>query len=189
MTDADRTGRKVVALLKNGISAICMHTNLDAAAGGVNDVLAEAAGLTGVGLLHEDVFDENGTPYSYGRVGTLTAPMTLGDYLQVVKDRLCAGGLRYHDAGRAVYKVATEGGSGGGDLKYALARGCDTFLTGDIKHDVFLEAKEADINLIDGGHFCTENLVTPLLAEKLTAQFPTVRTTVSRAHRQTAQFI
>ena len=28
-------------LLQNGISAICMHTNLDAAPGGVNDVLAD----------------------------------------------------------------------------------------------------------------------------------------------------
>ena len=34
-------------LLQNGISAICMHTNLDAAPGGVNDVLAEVSGAGG----------------------------------------------------------------------------------------------------------------------------------------------
>lgn len=78
VTDGDRTGRKLTALLTHGISAICMHTNLDAIAG---DALAEAAGLTETALLHEDVFDKAGTPYSYGRVGTLKEPMALGEYL------------------------------------------------------------------------------------------------------------
>mgnify|MGYP000431377551 FL=1 len=32
-------------LVKNGISAICMHTNLDAAEGGVNEVLAGIFGM------------------------------------------------------------------------------------------------------------------------------------------------
>ena len=35
-------------LAKHGISAICAHTNLDAAAGGVNDVLANIIGLRDV---------------------------------------------------------------------------------------------------------------------------------------------
>jgi dinuclear metal center YbgI/SA1388 family protein len=189
VTDADRTGRKLTTLLSRGISAICMHTNLDAAAGGVNDALAEAAGLCGTTLLAEEVFDENGTPYSYGRVGTLEAPMKLGGYLEFIKRRLGASGLRYHDAGRDVYKVATVGGSGGGDLKHAVRHGCDTFLTADIKYDVFLEAKELGLNVIDGDHFCTENVVTPVLERKLKELFPEVCTTLSKIHRQTARFI
>ena len=188
VTDADMTGRKIAALLKNGMSAICMHTNLDAATGGVNDALAEAAGLQGTGLLNEEVFDADGAPHSYGRVGTLQAPMALGDYLEFLKGRLKTGGLRYHDAGRPVFKVATEGGSGGSDLKHAIRHGCDTYLTADVKYDVFLEAKAAGINLIDGDHFCTENVVTPVLEKKLTALFPEVRSTVSEVHVQTARF-
>ena len=38
----DRQGRILTKLAENRISAICMHTNLDAADGGVNDVLAES---------------------------------------------------------------------------------------------------------------------------------------------------
>ena len=189
VTDTDRTGKKLTALLKNGISAICMHTNLDAATGGVNDALAEAAGLRGTALLSEEAFDERGAPYSYGRVGTLGAPMKLGDYLEFLKRRLGAAGLRYHDAGRDVFKVATVGGSGGGDLKHAVRHGCDTFLTADIKYDVFLEAKELGLNIIDGDHFCTENVVTPVLERKLRELFPEVCTTLSKIHGQTARFI
>ena len=36
VTDADITGAKIVRLLSSGVSAICMHTNLDAARCGGN---------------------------------------------------------------------------------------------------------------------------------------------------------
>ena len=188
VTDADRTGRKITTLLSHNISAVCMHTNLDAAQGGVNDALARAAGLTRTALLSDDVFDEAGTAYSYGRVGYLSEPVKLANYLKTLKTSLGTNGLRYHDAGRAVHKVATVGGSGGGELKHALAHGCDTFLTADIKYDVFLEAKEAGLNIIDGDHFCTENVVTPVLADRLHASFPEISVIISKNHGQTASF-
>ena len=37
----DVIGRKVIALAMHGIAAICMHTNLDIADGGVNDALID----------------------------------------------------------------------------------------------------------------------------------------------------
>jgi dinuclear metal center YbgI/SA1388 family protein len=129
VTDADRTGRKLTALLTHGISAVCMHTTLDAAKGGVNDALAAAAGLTRTALLSEDVLDEAGLACSYGRVGYLPAPVKLADYLKTLKAALGTGGLRYHDAGRDACKVAVVGGFGGGELKHAAEHGCDTFLT------------------------------------------------------------
>ena len=36
----DRQGRVLTDLVRHNIAAICMHTNLDAAEGGVNDILA-----------------------------------------------------------------------------------------------------------------------------------------------------
>jgi dinuclear metal center YbgI/SA1388 family protein len=39
-------------LVHSGISAICMHTNLDSAQGGVNDALAETLGLKKLAVLH-----------------------------------------------------------------------------------------------------------------------------------------
>ena len=41
VTDESATGRKVLALIEKGIAAICAHTNLDAAEGGVNTALAQ----------------------------------------------------------------------------------------------------------------------------------------------------
>jgi dinuclear metal center YbgI/SA1388 family protein len=192
VTDADVTGGKVVRLLSGGVSAICMHTNLDAAYGGTNDALAIAAGIAGEAgeteLLSEDGFLPDGTAFSYGRVGYLKNPLPLSEYLDMLKESLKSNGFRYFDAGSDVYKVAVVGGAGGSELHHAVRHGCDTFVTSDVKYDVFLEAKELGINLIDGDHFCTENPVTGVLADKLRAAFPEAEVAISKSHGQTVRF-
>ena len=59
---------------RHGIAAICAHTNLDAAEGGVNSELARRMGLEDPVPLEVDGEDENGVPYGIGRVGTLPRP-------------------------------------------------------------------------------------------------------------------
>lgn len=44
-------GKRISELIKNGISALCMHTNMDNAPGGVNFMLADALGLSDVRAL------------------------------------------------------------------------------------------------------------------------------------------
>lgn len=188
VTDEDRTGRKITALLSGGISAVCMHTNLDAADGGVNDALAEALGLGNITLINEEIHSADGKAYSVGRVGYLEKPAALGAFMQHVKESLGTRGIRYHDAGREVSKVGLVSGSGGDYLKDALRHGCDTFVTADIKYDVFLEAAEAGINLIDADHFCTENVVVPKVIGRLRALFPSLQVESSRRQGQAAWF-
>ena len=62
VTDESVTGRKILTLIEHGIAAICAHTNLDAAQGGVNDALAQAVGLIDPVPLEVDGTDENGLP-------------------------------------------------------------------------------------------------------------------------------
>ena len=66
VTDESVTGRKILTLIEHGIAAICAHTNLDAAQGGVNDALAQAVGLIDPVPLEVDGTDENGLPYGWG---------------------------------------------------------------------------------------------------------------------------
>ena len=188
VTDCDPTGARVAALLRSGISAICMHTNLDAAVNGVNDTLARAAGIENASLLTVEGTDSSGREYSCARYGELSQPVRMDAYLRFLKDVLKTNGLRYYDAGRPVHRVATVGGSGGSYLHDAYEKGCDTLLTADVKYDVFLEAKELHMNLIDGDHFCTENLVVPVLRERLSGGFPDIDVRISSRHCQTARF-
>lgn len=55
VTTDSATGRAIIELITNHISLYCAHTSLDAAKGGVNDVLAEALGLVDVEVLEECV--------------------------------------------------------------------------------------------------------------------------------------
>jgi len=192
VTDTDITGEKIVRLLSGGISAICMHTNLDAARYGVNDALAVA-----VGIAHEDNYAqplsdtvrlESGEVVSLGRVGYLKKPCKMTEYLSILKSALKVNGIRYFDAGRDVYKVAISSGAGGGEWENAKKSGCDTFVSADLKYDMFLEAKELGINIIDGGHYCTENLVTDVLVEKLKTAFPAAEVMASLCSDQTVEF-
>lgn len=180
VTDGTWTGERALKLAEHKIAAICMHTNLDAARGGVNDALLDALGLVYAGELDEATM--------IGRVGVLPADMTMADFLAQVTGSLRANGLRYHDAGRPVRRVAVCGGSGGGEVGLAHAAGCDTYVTADIKYDPFLEAKHLGLNLIDADHFCTENVVVPVLRDRLMQAFPGIEVVVSRVHAQTAQF-
>lgn len=177
---ADSAGAKVTALITHGISAVCMHTNLDAAEGGVNDALAAALGLSQTEILNTDE--------GISRVGALPAPEPMAAFLRRVSAALAANGLRYVDAGRPVSRVGLCGGSGGDDIPLAVRRGCDTFLTADVKHHQFLQARELGLNLVDAGHFPTENVIIPVLREKLAARFPGTQFVQSRISVQPESF-
>ncbi|MGN0968057.1 MAG: Nif3-like dinuclear metal center hexameric protein, partial [Oscillospiraceae bacterium] len=101
VTDETILGRKLQALITNGIAAICAHTNLDAAKGGVNDSLASALGLTETRLLKAYGVYSDGTPYGIEQVGILPGePVSLVEFAAAVKDKLGSNGVRYVDAGR-----------------------------------------------------------------------------------------
>ena len=132
--------------------------------------------------------DGQGRPYGIGRVGELTQTMPLSDYLSFLKRNLAPNGIRYVDAGRPVRRVAVGGGACANMVEDALAKGCDTFVTSDVKYDGFLDAKALGINLVDAGHFPTENVVCPTLVEWLRAEFPDLIVEKSRLHREVISY-
>lgn len=167
----DRQGRILTKLTENRISAICMHTNLDAAAGGVNEVLAQKLGLSDLKMLTEE---------KIGRIGTLKCEIPLVEFTHSVIELLKCNGLRYVDAGRPVHRVAVGGGACGCYIPQAIAAGCDTFVTSDLKYNDFLDTE--GLNLIDAGHFPTENVVCPALRDRLAEAFPVVDVLCSTSH-------
>ena len=167
----DRQGRTLTALLRGGVAAICMHTNLDAAEGGVNDILAEKLGLTQPEMLTEE---------KIGRIGTLKCEIPLVEFTHSVIELLGCNGLRYVDAGRPVHRVAVGGGACGCYIPQAVAAGCDTFVTSDLKYNDFLDTE--GLNLIDAGHFPTENVVCPALRDRLQRAFPAVDVLCATSH-------
>ena len=187
VNEDSETGRCVLTLIENGIAAINAHTNYDLAPGGVNDILAQTLELANIAVINPEGTDENGLPYGLLRCGTVQE-QPLGDFLTAVKNNLGCDGLRYVDAGKSVCKVAVGGGSCADEMGDALAAGCDTFVTADAKYNQFRTAYELGLNLIDAGHFHTENPAMPRLAGKLSEAFPDVEVIFSEKHRDCMKF-
>ena len=156
----EATVNKVIRLLTSGVSAMSFHTRLDAVGGGVNDVLANAIGLQNVVPFGKDGEE-------IGRIGTLPTAMELKDFAALVKEVTGAPYVQISDAGKLVSRVAVLGGGGAGESGAAAAAGADTYLTGDLRHDQLTEAPERGMNMVQGGHFFTENLVCDRIRDLL----------------------
>lgn len=144
-------------LAASGIAAFAAHTNLDAAAGGVNDALCEAIGLT-------DVREAFG---GIGRVGTLAAPLSPCAFAELVGGRLNTP-VQLREGTKTVRTVALVSGAGG---EYAADAEADAFLTGEMKHHEWL-ALPHGLTVAAAGHYATENVIVAPLCERLREAFP-----------------
>lgn len=187
ITDANTQGKNTLFLIENRIACINAHTNLDCAPGGVNDVLASKLGLRNIHVITPKGTDDTGRPWGLLRMGTVDSQPISG-FLQNIKSALGCKGLRYVDTGKPVHKVAVGGGACGGNISEAVAAGCDTFVTADIKYNQFWDAKELGINLIDAGHYHTENPVCSYLVESIQSKFPELTVKLSRVHTDSMNF-
>lgn len=158
-------------MIKKNISAICMHTNLDAAEGGVNDVLCKLFSVQDA-----TVFD------GLGRVGRMAHTTNAQQLAQDCRDILGAH-VKLVDAGRPINRLAVVGGAGGSMLQAAVEAGADALLTGEANHHVALDAKQMGISLIVAGHYATEFPVVSVLADKLSRRFPDLRVIGTRRNK------
>ena len=151
VTEDNPTARKVIKLVESGVSVFSFHTRADKVSGGVNDSLCDLLGMYntypfGDGLL--------------GRIGDLDEEMSLEDFAYKIKETIGADAVRYADGYNTVRRVAVVGGDGKSYISAAIKEGADTFISGRIGYNVMEEASERGINLIEAGHYFTEQPVT-----------------------------
>ncbi len=159
--------RKLLTLACAGISAIALHTRLDALEGGVNDALAAALGFSSTESIPcEDALS--------ARVIYLPSPLPLETFAADVKQKLGTSALNLADAGLPVQKVGLLGGEGGDFIRTVRAAGCDTYLTGRAGYHAMLDAAECGINVIEAGHFATERPVCDYLRKLLLEADPSL---------------
>ncbi len=187
ITPETEPGACALTLISHNIAAINAHTNLDQAPGGVNDCLAQALGLQNVSVLNPQGVDEHGNPWGLLHVGTLE-PVEAEAFLTRVKSSLGTPVLRHVSPRATVRKVCVGGGACGGALYEAAAAGCDAFVTADIKYNQFRDAEFLGLNLIDAGHFYTENPVMARLKAAIEEAFPELTVKISENHHDAMKF-
>lgn len=155
-------GSVVYELIKNGISVISMHTNLDIAKGGVNDCLCKALGLKNV-----SVFATDDGLNIRSAVSPVADPDKLAEH---IKSSLGCN-VRYVAGSTPINRVLVCSGSGGDYLFDALQNGFDALITADVKHHLFIEAVNHGISLFDAGHYHTEDIVVQPLCNTISKKF------------------
>lgn len=155
---------KIVKLIKNNISVISAHTNLDIAQNGVNDTLCEK-----LGLKINESFAEG-----FGRICTLEKETNAEDLARMVKEKLDSKELTFINAKNTINKVAICSGSGSSLVQEVIDKKADAYITGELKHNVMLELYEENISVIMAGHFSTEVVIAPALAKKLNELLPEI---------------
>ncbi len=158
----------VATLIKNDISAICAHTNLDIAEKGVNFQLAKKLGLSDLSIL---AFEENNP---IGLLGYLEGEMTAKEFATLVKEKLGCESVRYTGTNKNIKKVAVCSGSGGSFIENAYEKSADAFVIGEIKHSDILKANEFCITIVDTGHYKSENVIIEPLKNMLSEKFPNI---------------
>ena len=160
VTDDGHVARKVIKLITNGVAVFSFHTRADKVTGGVNDLLCERLGISDAVPFGEGFL---------GRVGDIDEECTLDDFAYRLKELLGADIVRVSDGYNTVSRVAVCGGDGKSLVNDAIAMGADTYVSGRIGYNVMEEAQEMGINLVEAGHYFTEQPVTGFFYEILTA--------------------
>lgn len=158
------TWSPVAELIKNDVAAIAMHTNFDIAPNGVNAELVKLLEFESKGCF------ENG----YGAICEMTRDFTARSLAEYCKASLGLECVKYSQNSteqKHLSRVAVCCGGGIDREIMALARknNIDAIVSGDIKHNFWIEAENCGIVLIDAGHFGTEKAAAQALAKLVSA--------------------
>ncbi|MBO5010163.1 MAG: Nif3-like dinuclear metal center hexameric protein [Clostridia bacterium] len=158
VTDSGNVSRKIIKLIESGVSVFSFHSRADKVVGGVNDILCDL-----LGIFNAESFGEG----ELGRIGEIDEEIALEDFVYRVKQTLGSDMVRYSDGLNPVRRVALVGGDGKDFVKSAIDAGADTYLSGRISYNMMVEAAEMGINLVEAGHYFTEQPVTDFFQELL----------------------
>ena len=153
----------VYRLIKNGISVISMHTNLDIGENGVNDTLCDVLELNNT----EKYIADDGFPLNTAFLPYQMSPEQLAGY---IKKKL-GGRIKYSSGSDKINRVLVCSGSGGSYFTELIRSGCDALITADVKHNVFIDAARLGKSVFDAGHFETEDVVINRLNNILSSRF------------------
>jgi dinuclear metal center YbgI/SA1388 family protein len=158
INDDNHVARKIIKLLEGGVSVFSFHTRADKVVGGVNDSLCDLLGMYNTVAFGEGML---------GRIGDLDDSLDLEDFAYRIKTVLGADSIRISDAYNPVSRVAIVGGDGKDFVKAAIEAGADTYVSGRIGYNVMAEAPEMGLNMIEAGHYFTEQPVTEFFRDLL----------------------
>lgn len=166
-------GLLAAEIVRAGISVYCAHTNLDSVPDGINDVLADMAGMCieRIALLQNRTVD---AVCGLGRVGALRAPCTLTTLARRLKKKSNSPGtLVLGNRNRRITRAVVW--SGGGLRSHLLNTvNTDVVILGETDYHSMELMEQKKIACIALGHAPCEEIILPWLATQLRRALPTI---------------
>jgi GTP cyclohydrolase I len=161
----------LMAAARARVDIVSLHTNLDAAPGGLNDCLAKAIGMQDISVPMSA---------SCARFGRLSAPMSVYELASVLVGKFESSSLRViADKDILVETVFCASGSGMGYWSEVLRCNPDVVVTGDVRYHSAQEAIERGIPVIDAGHFHLEKTAPVIMAAAFKREFDLLESQIS----------
>ena len=186
ISDENYVQRTVRKAIKNDIAIVSMHTNMDAAKGGVNFKIAEKLGLRNLRFFGGEK-EIDGVKGGEGVIGEITDEtdtlhadgIAADDLVLMLRDRFQAECVQCNQLlRRPIRKVALCGGAGSFLLDAAIAAGADAFITGEMHyHEFFGHEQEIQICVI--GHYQSEQFTSEIFRSIITEKCPGVKCEIS----------
>ena len=193
ISDENYVQRTVRKAIKNDITIVSMHTNMDAATGGVNFKIAEKLGLRNLRFFGGEK-EVDGVKGGNGVIGDISDEGIPGESIagDISDEGIAADDLvlmlreRFHVEcvqcnqllRRSIKKVALCGGAGAFLLNDAIAAGADAFITGEMSyHEYFGHEQEIQICVI--GHYQSEQFTSEIFRSIIEEKCPGVKCFIS----------
>ena len=186
ISDENYVQRTVRKAIKNDIAIVSMHTNMDAAKGGVNFKIAEKLGLRNLRFFGGEK-EIDGVKGGEGVIGEITDEtdalhadgIAADDLVLMLRERFQAECVQCNQLlRRPIRKVALCGGAGSFLLDAAIAAGADAFITGEMHyHEFFGHEQEIQICVI--GHYQSEQFTSEIFRSIITEKCPGVKWEIS----------
>lgn len=178
VTTDDFIGKRIVKMIRNGISYYAMHTNFDVI--GMARLNALSLNLQNPGVLEVTYEDADGHKEGIGRIGDLEHPMTLKVFGSYVKNQLGLEKVRvYGNLDQEIMKVAISSGSGKSMVKEAIRAGVQVLVTGDIDYHTGIDAVAQNLMIVDAGHYGTEMIFIEHMEKELKEMFDGIQVTAA----------
>ncbi len=160
-SDFQPLGEKLVLALKNGISVISMHLNLDTAKGGIDESLAQGICLSAGAGTHSTQNVAVMHPLSNGGYGRAydVEKTPLEKLVENIKKTFKTERVAVYERKKEIGRVASFCGSGGDEecTAFAYHQGADAIVSSDFKHHVITLALEKNLTVIAITHYASEN--------------------------------
>lgn len=180
VSDSTYVQRIVMKAIKNDITIISMHTNMDNARNGVNFKIAEKLGMHSVRFLGSTTNEEKES--GSGVIGELPEELDAAAFISKVKETFeCDCVMSNELLQRPIRTIAICGGAGAFILDDAIKEHADAFITGEMHyHEYFDHEQEIQIAVL--GHYESEHFTIEIFRDIIHGACPSLRIEIAETN-------